>query len=195
VIVARRPLAPLLAAAAGLPVLAGLALLAGFLWFAHVAAEPASPPPHADGIVVLTGGADRVETALHLLAEDRAGVLLVSGANPAADFSALAQRAHISAGLRDRVTVGHTAADTHGNAAETAAWAAARGLRTLIVVTAGYHMPRALAELGRAMPEMTLFPYPVVASPLRGIADTDALRLLAREYAKFLVVRAGLAPR
>jgi hypothetical protein len=55
------------------------ALAGGFAWFVASAGSVATPPPHADGIVVLTGGAERVETALRLLAEDQARLLLVSG--------------------------------------------------------------------------------------------------------------------
>ena len=70
-----------LAAGAGRP--AGrwlvLAWAGGFAWFLHAARVTAEPPAHADGIVALTGGAERVETALNLLAEGRARLLLVSG--------------------------------------------------------------------------------------------------------------------
>jgi hypothetical protein len=64
----------------GLAITAGMATLAiGFAWFVVQASRPTPPPPHADGIVALTGGADRVETALRLLAAGDAGKLLVSG--------------------------------------------------------------------------------------------------------------------
>ena len=38
--------------------------------------------------------------------------------------------------------------DTRGNAAETAAWARANAIHSLLVVTAGYHMPRAHRRAG-----------------------------------------------
>ena len=41
---------------------------------------PAQPHPHADGIVALTGGDDRIGTALALLAAHDAPLLLISGA-------------------------------------------------------------------------------------------------------------------
>jgi uncharacterized SAM-binding protein YcdF (DUF218 family) len=174
------------------PVVALIACAGGFLWFMRVATQPPPPPPRADGIVVLTGGAERVETALHLLAEGRGGMLLISGANRAAGFAALAGRAHVDPALADRVTLGRDAADTHGNAAETAAWARDKGLRSLIVVTAGYHMPRALTELGRTLPDVALYPYPVLSPLLRETPDPSSLRFLAAEYVKYLLVRADL---
>lgn len=180
------------AAVLALPLLAVLGWAGGFAWFVNAAWDDAGPPASADGIVALTGGAERVETALKLLAEGRARLLLVSGVGAATDFAALAHRAGVDPALRARVTLGRTAASTHGNAAETAEWARANGLRSLIVVTAGYHMPRALAELSRAMPEVALHAAPVLPPALRQ-PGLGALRLLAGEYTKWLAAEAGLS--
>lgn len=169
-----------------------LAWTAGFAWFVHAAWVTVEPPAVADGIVALTGGAERVATALKLLAEGRARVLLVSGVGGPTDFPALARRAGVDPALSGRVTLGRAAASTRGNAAETAEWARANGLHSLIVVTAGYHMPRALAELSRALPEMVLYPVPVLPPAMRQ-PDLTALRLLAGEYTKWLAAEGGLS--
>ena len=169
-----------------------LAWVAGFVWFVQAAWVTTEPPAAADGIVALTGGAERVETALKLLAEGRAQVLLISGVGGAAEFAELARRAGVDPALHSRVTLGRTATTTRGNAAETADWARANHLASLIVVTAGYHMPRALAELSRAMPGLTLYPAPVLPPALRQFGFT-ALRLLAGEYSKWLATKAGLS--
>lgn len=183
--------------AALVPALLLFALLgwgAGFLWFVHAAGETAPPPARADGIVVLTGGAERVRTGLYLLAEGRARLLLVSGAAQAATLADLARASGIDpAPLAARVTVGHAAASTHGNAAETAEWARQNHLRSLIVVTAGYHMPRARAELSEALPGVALYPMPVVPPALRHGETLEMLRLLFGEYMKFLAVESGLS--
>ena len=175
-----------------LPAALALAWVAGFVWFLHAAWATAELPARADGIVALTGGAERIETALKLLAEGRAQVLLVSGVGGATDFAALAHRAGVDPALSTRVALGRTAASTRGNAAETAEWARANGLRSLIVVTAGYHMPRALAELSRALPEVALHPVPVLPPAMRQ-PGAIALRLLAGEYTKWLAAEAGLS--
>ncbi len=168
-----------------------LAWVAGFIWFLHAAWVTVEPPAAADGIVALTGGAERVETALKLLAEGRAWVLLISGVGGDADFAELAHRAGVDPALGSRVTLGRSATSTRGNAAETAEWARTNNLKSLIVVTAGYHMPRALAELSRAMPGVTLYPAPVLPPALRQPGFV-ALRLLAGEYSKWLAAEAGL---
>ncbi len=150
----------------------------------------AGPPPRADAIVALTGGAERVATALRLLADGRGRLLLVSGVGGEAGFTALARQAGADPALRSRVTLGRAAASTRGNALETAAWARAHGMGSLLVVTAWYHMPRALAELARALPEIRLYPVPVRPPAL---GDAATVRLLAGEYAKWLAAEAGLS--
>jgi uncharacterized SAM-binding protein YcdF (DUF218 family) len=177
----------------------GIALLAaplafgiGFAWFIQLAGRAGQAPAHSDGIVAFTGGADRVETALRLLAEQRGDRLLLSGIGGGAELAELAPRAGVdAASLAARVTLGRSATTTRGNAQETAAWARANAIHSLLVVTAAYHMPRALAELSRALPDVPLYPMPVVPSERAGNA-TVPLRLIAEEYVKYLATQAGL---
>jgi uncharacterized SAM-binding protein YcdF (DUF218 family) len=173
---------------------AGLVLgwIGGFAWFIHTAWAPTPVPPKADGIVVLTGGVERVQTGLRLLEQGAASRLLVSGVGRAADFPELAHRAGVDLSLAPRVTLGRVAGSTHGNAAETAEWAANFGIRSLIVVTAGYHMPRALAELRRRLPGVTLYPAAVQPPGTSALREPSAWRVLAGEYTKFLVAELGL---
>jgi len=182
--------------AAAVFLVALLAWGAGFAWFVREASRAAEPPPHADGIVVLTGGADRIEAALRLLASGAADRLLVSGIGGGADLKDLARSAGTDAvPFAGRVTLGRGAATTHDNAAETARWARQAGLHSLIVVTAAYHMPRALTEIGRALPGVKLYPAPVLPP---GILRSDGwpteagLRLLADEWNKLLATKLGL---
>jgi uncharacterized SAM-binding protein YcdF (DUF218 family) len=174
------------------PMAVALSWGVGFAWFVHTAWSILPPPPRADGIVVLTGGAERVQAGLRLLEQGAAGKLLVSGVGRAADFPQLAHLAGVDRGLGARVTLGHAAGSTHGNASETADWVAANAIHSLIVVTAGYHMPRALAELRHSLPEVTLYPVTVQPPGTRALAELSAWRLLASEYTKFLVAELGL---
>ena len=175
------------------PLVVALGWLAGFAWFLFGAEREQIPPAHADGIVALTGGAGRVETGLRLLAADRARLLLVSGVGHAAEFNELARRAGVENSLAARVTLGRAALSTRGNAVETADWVHANGIQSLIVVTAGYHMPRALAELSRTLPGVTLYPASVIPPAIRGWHEMGAIRLLASEYMKWLAVEVGLS--
>ncbi|MFC7477189.1 YdcF family protein [Dankookia sp. GCM10030260] len=187
-----------------LPALALLLLGLGFVRFlALAAAGPAEPERPTDGIAVLTGGAERVETGLRLLRQGRARVLLVSGVHRGVTLADLAHLAAMEPGeLAGRVALGHRATSTHGNAAEVAAWARAEQLGSVRVVTAGYHMPRALLEVRRALPEVAVLAHPMLPATLREAGAAGRLRtwsLLLREYLKYLAVRVGLpapaAPR
>ena len=182
--------------AATLSVLAlGLALawLAGFAWFVHGAVQAEAGGSAADGIVVLTGGADRIVTGMRLLQRKRGRVLLISGVGHGAALADLLHGTGIDpAPLADRVTLGRTATTTTGNADETADWVHAQHLRSLLVVTASYHMPRALTELARSVPDVRLIAEPVLPPALHR-ADLSTMRLLAGEYTKWLVAELGLA--
>jgi uncharacterized SAM-binding protein YcdF (DUF218 family) len=184
-----------LAAGAGL----ATALLAGFVVFlARLPTEPTRPAPPGAGIVVLTGGAERIAEGLRLLAADPSARLLVSGVHRTASLAELERPPGIDpAALADRITLGRRAASTRGNAEEAADWARAHELSTLVVVTAGYHMPRALLMLRRELPEATLIGHPVTPPPFRDPRwwlRPGLLRLAAGEYAKLLAALAGLAP-
>ena len=179
-----------------LPIAAAFALLAaGFLWFLVITAQaPAPLPAHADGIVALTGGPGRVEAGLHLLVEGRADRLLITGIGGHTDLAALGRLAGLDlAALADRITLGRYAVSTRGNGVETAAWAQANGIKSLIVVTAAFHKPRALAELRADVPNVTLLPYPVHPTEQKPLAQTGRLRQEIEEYGKYLFTISGLA--
>lgn len=175
-------------------VFAGLILItgcAGFVWFAVSAQRDPTLPAHAEGIVALTGGADRVSAALHLLAEGRANDMLVTGIGGGAVLPEFTRPAKVS--LREiaaRVTLGRGAVSTHGNAIETAAWASRNDIHSIILVTAFYHMPRAMLEMRRALPGLTFYPAPVF--PAETMALGTRLRLLSEEYFKYLGTLVGL---
>lgn len=170
----------------------GIAWGFGFDRFSSAARHEGSAPGKADGIVVLTGGADRIDAGLRLLADGRAPLLLVSGVARGVDLGDLSRRVPLDAGQASRITLGREAQSTSGNAAETAPWVRAHDVRRLIVVTAGYHMPRALLELHRALPGVVLYPMAVQSPALRGAPPATTVRMLATEYNKLLAVRFGL---
>ncbi|WP_284945194.1 YdcF family protein [Acidisoma cladoniae] len=162
----------------------------GFLWFLSNAYSPSVPPAHADGIVVLTGGEDRLATAFRLLNEGRADRLLVSGVPMGISLHDMTASAHIAPEPDDqRVTLGHQALTTLGNAQETAGWAQAHAMHSLIVVTAGYHMPRALLELSREMPGMQLYPMRVQPAAIYDGTRAHIWRLMVAEYTKWLLAQ------
>lgn len=181
----------------GAAVAAVLAWGAGFFWFVRTIDHYPAPPAHTDGIVALTGGAARVETALRLLAAGRADRLLLSGIGGGAELGELARLAGVDpAPLAAQVTLGREATSTWGNAAETHLWAQANHIRSLLVVTAYYHMPRALTELSRALDDVKLYPYPVLSPETEGAQSSRhqvPWRVIVAEYTKFLLATAGVS--
>ena len=175
--------------------LVGIAWAVGFyIFMRHVEQERrVAPMPHAQGIVVLTGGPDRVKQGLELLMAGAAPRLLISGAGPGTHLGDFTPRDGIDAVSKAAsIRLGHRAASTRGNARETARWVARHHLRSVIVVTADYHMPRALAELHRHLPGVRLIADPVRRLPRDGRLDVRDMRLVAAEYSKYLLVRCGL---
>src|SRR5262245_46265342 len=69
-------------------VVRGLVVL-GVIWFLSslnfiygLPEYPPDPLPHADGIVALTGGEERIVAAMALLGANKGGRLLISGVHP-----------------------------------------------------------------------------------------------------------------
>jgi uncharacterized SAM-binding protein YcdF (DUF218 family) len=193
----RRPRFSLLRPLSWLVLLPCAAWLAGFaLYLLHVeTAAPPNPMPRADGIVVLTGGDGRVAAALALLAQHDAPRLLISGVGRGTylgDFTP--DDVSTTTRYASDITLGHVAATTYGNALEAADWVHTYHLRTLIIVTADYHMPRAMLEMRRHLPGITLIPAPVRPPSVDDLFSRSTIRLLTGEYTKYLVVRLGLRP-
>lgn len=154
---------------------------------------PPNPLPPADGIVALTGGDDRIGEALSLLARHEAPLMLISGVAKGTYLGDFTEDDQLAAtDYASDITVGHIATTTHQNGLETAIWARAHHMRSLVIVTADYHMPRALLEIHRALPGAQLIPYPVRPPAMRQRLTSGTLLLLAEEYSKYLVVRANL---
>ncbi len=164
---------------------------AGFVWFmAQIPRQVKDPVTVTDAIVVLTGGAGRLGEGLALLAEGRASKLFVSGVYRGVDVAEILRVSRQAPeAIECCVELGHSAADTEGNARETAAWMAAEGFASLRLVTASYHMPRGAAEFRHAMPGVRVVPHPVFPERVRVDAwwrSPGTAALLAGEYIKYL---------
>jgi uncharacterized SAM-binding protein YcdF (DUF218 family) len=163
---------------------------AGFVWFAAtMPSEVEDPASATDAVVVLTGGRQRIDSGLALLADGKAKKLFISGVNPAVRLSELL---HLSPKMPEWVecciVLGRTADDTVGNAEETAEWMQREGFTSLRLVTAAYHMRRSLLEFRRAMPAAVIVPHPVFPENVKAAwwAWPGTASLVATEYGKYL---------
>lgn len=165
---------------------------------------PAPEPPISDGVVVLTGASNlRLEAATRLLEDGKGKRLLISGVNREATRADVQSVTRAVKPIYDCcVDLGFSAANTVGNARETAEWAKSKGYKSLIVVTADYHMPRSMLELRATMPDATLHPYPVKTdlNARRWWKTSLSARRMIVEYCKYLAILGreaflGLGPK
>jgi uncharacterized SAM-binding protein YcdF (DUF218 family) len=174
-----------------------VALTAGFFVFAHwVSSMPAGSAGAADGIVALTGDEDRITEAMHLLAQGKAGRLLISGVYKRTGPT---QIISMNGTARDEASLFACCVDldkrslnTEDNAFEATVWARKHSFHSLIVVTSTYHMPRTLMELRQSMPEAGLVPYPVKSPRMEEEwwNDPKTTWVLFKEYLKFVTASA-----
>ncbi|MGB3037519.1 MAG: YdcF family protein [Methyloceanibacter sp.] len=179
-----------------LVMLAVVMLVIGFFIFTGSIERSQLEPRTADGIAVLTGGAARIDKAMKLLTQQKAKRLLITGVNRTTSTEELKQLASQGDQLFSCcVDIDKEARNTIDNATESSQWVARNHYTSVIVVTSNYHMPRALAELARVMPGVTLIPYSVVDNNVhldRWWTFPGTTRLLISEYLKYLPALARL---
>jgi len=144
-----------------------------------------------DAIVVLTGGSNRLQTGFGLLEQGRGEKLFISGVYQGVDVRELMDQWKKDAykDLDCCVTLGFDADDTRGNAQETASWMAKQKYHSLYLVTAHYHMKRALLEFERLGTDWEIRPWPVVPDGMdmnNWWRDGRYRSLIIREYNKYL---------
>lgn len=174
--------------------IAGVLGFGSFLRQVQSQTAPDIATVRADGVAVLTGGRARLEPAVALLQQVDGARLLVSGVNRDLSAETLRRTLGVDESLfACCVDIDRQAEDTIGNAEYTARWAREHAFETLVIVTNDYHMPRALLEMRRALPDVEIVPYPVVNRPAAGRPGTagfDRYRVLGGEYGKYLIALA-----
>jgi uncharacterized SAM-binding protein YcdF (DUF218 family) len=159
-----------------------LAWMLGFAWFAILLPQPLDGR-ETDAIVVLTGGAGRIDRGLALMEEGAAKRMLISGVDRSVRPSELAAQYEAPEKLfACCITLGREAIDTRSNGIETARWLERRDYRTVRLVTTDWHMRRAALELRQALPARVSIVYDAVPS-------RPSLTMLLREYNKYLLRR------
>lgn len=159
-----------------------LGWMLGFIWFAVLLPQPLDSRP-TDAIVVLTGGAGRIDRGIALLEADTAKRMLISGVDRSVRPGELAAEYDTPEALfACCITLGREAIDTRSNAIETARWLERRDYKTVRLITTDWHMRRAALELRQALPERVAIVYDAVPS-------RPSLTILMREYNKYLLRR------
>nr|WP_295374103.1 YdcF family protein [uncultured Sphingosinicella sp.] len=137
-----------------------------------------------DGIVVLTGGAKRLERGLDLLERKQAQRMLISGVERTVRPIELATRYGKEEKLFECcVDLGREAVDTRSNAEETASWIKRHKFKSIRLVTTDWHMPRASFELRRQTEGLTVITDAIQSKP--------SFRTLFLEYNKYILRQAA----
>lgn len=157
----------------------------GFAWFAIDLPRPADNDAQTGSVVVLTGGAGRIDRALDILTAKTAGRLLISGVDRDVKPAELAAEYDRPDALFDCcIDLGFQAVDTRSNALEIARWASRRNDQSVRLVTSDWHMRRARLELERAMPaEVQILSDAVQTQPALGTLFTEYNKYLMRRLA------------
>ena len=163
-------------------ILAFFALLyvLGYALFVVMLPQPAGDR-RTDAVVVLTGGAGRIERGLDMLRRRVAGRMLISGVQRTVRPEELAARHRVDPALfRCCIDLGREAIDTRSNADEVDRWMERRGFRSMRLITTDWHMPRARFEIANRVGDDVA----IVADAVR---SNPSHRQLFTEYNKFLL--------
>lgn len=151
-----------------------LVWLLGFAWFALVLPQPADMQK-TDGVVVLTGGAGRIDRGLLVLEKGNARRMLISGVDLDVKPKELAAEYQRSTKLfACCIDLGFRAVDTRSNGLETARWVSRNKIKSLRLVTHDWHMRRARLELKLALPDdVTVVEDAVTTKPTFSVLFTE----------------------
>jgi uncharacterized SAM-binding protein YcdF (DUF218 family) len=152
----------------------------GYALFVVMIPRPADDS-RTDAVIVLTGGAGRIERGLDTLQRGLARRMLISGVQRTVRPQELAAEHEVEQRLFDCcIDLGREAVDTRTNADEVARWVERRRVRSLRLVTTDWHMPRAKFEISKRLSgDVSVLTDAVQSNP--------SLRQLFTEYNKFLL--------
>lgn len=149
----------------------------------------------ADAVVVLTGGRNRAEEGLKLLKNGSARILILSGVNKDADLDSIFLKM-LSDAERANIILDKESTSTYRNAVEVRGIMTRLRLDSMLLLTSGYHMPRAEYIFRKIMPaEVKILPC-TVATPNFDIERWwagDSLILLFAEFVKYYLFVAGFS--
>ena len=164
-----------------------------FFFFTVASYGPRGSDAPTDVIIVLTGGGNRIDEGLSLLSQNKAKAMLVTGVHPNVSREAIIKRWHADEDTKVALLkhcclfIGHEAATTEENALEAKGWLDRNGGAkdvTIRLVTSDYHMPRAKMLFRRAMPDATIYPWPVKT---KDMTTRSFARTLSLEYIKTIL--------
>ena len=161
----------------------------GFVFFSLYALQfKYVPQVPVQAVVALTGGSERIETAVRILQKNNLGYLLISGVNKSVGLEDLSNK--IEPEFLPKVTLGYFAENTRQNARELIQWAKLKKLDSILLVTSFYHIPRSILEIKFLDTSLNVIPYPVFPKNITDskiLIHTRSMWLLFVEYHKYMI--------
>ncbi len=163
----------------------------GLVWFIEDMPQGTPDPSlKTSAIVVLTGGNNRISEGLELLSQNKSGELLISGVRRGASLKAIILGSGYHGAFNaQKIALDYKSTTTVENAQNVAKWASRRNIKSIRLVTANYHMRRALIEFNHYLKDVNIIPHAV--NPLDPVQKTwckdyKIFCLYLNEYHKYL---------
>lgn len=157
--------------------------LHGIFSFYQITQSIANYIDTVDGIVILTGGNERIKTGLEQIANLNASRVLISGVAKIATLNAI-QRHQLQkhTHLLNRIDIGYGAVNTFSNALEAAIWVRSHNFKSIGLVTSRFHLPRSVLVFQQTMRDVKIHPIAVDAN------DSTFFHLL-KEFHKYYLTK------
>tara|TARA_R110002095_G_scaffold35504_1_gene33441 strand:+ start:3621 stop:4190 length:570 start_codon:yes stop_codon:yes gene_type:complete len=163
----------------------------GLVWFIEDMPQGTpNPTLKTNAIVVLTGGNNRISEGLTLLSQNKSNQLLISGVRQGASLKAIVKGSGYRGSFDPRkVALDYKSTTTVENAQNVATWAKRKQVKSIRLVTANYHMRRALIEFNHYMKSVKIVPHainPLDSGENAWCKDYKIFCLYLNEYHKYL---------
>ena len=146
---------------------------------------------NTDGIVILTGDKHRISEGIKLLKKSSNKKLLISGVNKKITNSKIKSLYGTDIEIKKLfdccIDIDKISSNTFENARETYFWARDKNLKTLLIVTSNYHMPRVKLEFSRFFFFFILYYFPVkITEDGESNISIEMIKKTTYEYIKYL---------
>ena len=158
----------------------------------------------ASNIVILTGGSNRIRDGLKIINNFENSVilnikLLISGTGKGFTISNvkkfLPQNEYLQTFIKCCIKLESQSQNTYSNAIETFKWAKKNNIKSFVLITSNYHMPRAVLEFKALMPNFEIITHPITPKKHdinKWIYSFETFSLIFIEYFKFLIANSRI---
>lgn len=139
-----------------------------------------------DAIVVFSGAPERITAASYLINSQIAPSIFFAGQDNTKELESLILKSKLSCCIQYESSTKNTVED----AKVIGDWVKAKSLHSLVLVTTDYHVPRAMIELRRELPNARIRPFGVTTSEFNlGMVwhRSDMARIFLSQFIKFVV--------